>query len=65
MSPTWKGYEKPGGTHFVVATGDFAHLPDCPHCRYGTPVPTKDGAAKCLDCGATFSLEEWDKLRGR
>lgn len=59
---TWKGVDKPGGTHFY-APPSYADLPDCPKCKYGTIMsgPTHDKMC-CIDCKATFDRAELERL---
>lgn len=58
----WKGPDSPAG-HEFHAPRSFASLPDCPVCRYGTPVPQgkddhgKEKPWKCIDCGARINPE--------
>jgi len=47
---TVKDAHSPAGQHFY-APKSFADLPDCPVCKYGTPVE-KGGKLVCMDCGA-------------
>jgi len=37
----------------------FSSLPDCPKCKYGTPLPLRKDPAtmKCIDCGFEFPRE--------
>ena len=35
------------------------HLPDCPKCKYGTPILNlTTGKVKCIDCGYTLMKTE-------
>ena len=47
-TPTVKDVHSPAGQPFVAPVS-FADLPDCPVCRYGTPVQRKDRWV-CIDC---------------
>jgi hypothetical protein len=49
-TPTVKDAHSPAGQPFY-APKSFADLPDCPVCKYGTPVKRKDKLV-CIDCGA-------------
>jgi hypothetical protein len=32
---------------------------DCPHCKYGTPVPQEHGKPyKCIDCGKEVEISK-------
>ena len=48
--PTVKDAHSPAGQPFH-APPNYAELPDCPVCKYGTPVE-KSGKLVCIDCGA-------------
>ena len=48
--PTVKDAHSPAGQAFY-APPNYADLPDCPVCKYGTPVE-KGGKIVCIDCGA-------------
>jgi len=54
--PTVKDVHSPAGQPFY-APPSFADLPDCPFCRYGTPVEYKDKWV-CIDCGAKMTNEQ-------
>lgn len=47
--PTVKDADSPAG-HTFHAPKDFSSLPDCPFCRYGTPME-REGKWVCIDCG--------------
>lgn len=47
-TPTVKDAHSPAGQPFV-AIKSFADLPDCPICKYGTPVLRKERWV-CIDC---------------
>ena len=47
--PTVKDVHSPAGQPFY-APRSFAEMPDCPFCRYGTPVK-RDERWVCIDCG--------------
>jgi len=48
-TPTVKDAHSPAGQTFYAPTS-FADLPDCPFCRYGTPIK-RDERWVCIDCG--------------
>lgn len=48
--PTIKDCHSPAGQPFY-APPNYADLPDCPVCKYGTPVD-RNGKMVCIDCGA-------------
>lgn len=48
---TVKDAHSPDGQAFY-ALPSFADLPDCPVCKYGTPLE-KNNKLVCIDCGAT------------
>jgi hypothetical protein len=48
---TVKDAHSPDGQAFY-ALPSFADLPDCPVCKYGTPLE-RNGKLVCIDCGAT------------
>lgn len=48
-TPTVKDAHSPSGQSFY-APKSYADLPDCPICKYGTPVE-KNGKMVCIDCG--------------
>lgn len=58
--PTVKDVHSPAGQPFH-AERSFADLPDCPFCRYGTPVEFKDKWV-CIDCGAQMSQDQIRKF---
>ena len=60
MSGTWKGVDKPGGSHYYTPAS-YAHLPDCPGCKYGTLVASRK-TMKCIDCKREYTLDELRKL---
>jgi hypothetical protein len=47
-TPTVKDVHSPAGQPFCAPVS-FADLPDCPICRYGTPMMRKDRWI-CIDC---------------
>ena len=49
-TPTVKDAHSPSGQAFY-APPNFADLPDCPVCNYGTPTKRKDRWV-CIDCKA-------------
>jgi hypothetical protein len=49
--PIIKDAHSPAGQSFF-APPSFADLPDCPVCKYGTPME-RNGRLTCIDCGAT------------
>jgi hypothetical protein len=49
--PIIKDAHSPDGQAFY-APPSFADLPDCPVCKYGTPLE-RNGKLVCIDCGAT------------
>jgi hypothetical protein len=49
--PVIKDAHSPDGQAFY-APPSFADLPDCPVCKYGTPLE-RNGKLVCIDCGAT------------
>lgn len=51
---TVKDVHSPAGQSYY-APPNYADLPDCPICKYGTPLK-KDEKFVCIDCGAI--LEE-------
>jgi len=55
---TVKDAHSPAGQAFHAPVS-FADLPDCPVCKYGTPME-RNGRLVCIDCGATFEIT--DKL---
>jgi rubredoxin len=55
-TPTVKDAHSPAGQPFH-APKSFADMPDCPICRYGTPVECKDYWL-CIDCGAKMSKDQ-------
>jgi len=48
-TPTVKDAHSPAGQPFY-APRSFAEMPDCPFCRYGTPIK-HDERWVCIDCG--------------
>jgi hypothetical protein len=54
--PTVKDAHSPSGQPFY-APPNYANLPDCPVCKYGTPVE-KNGKLVCIDCGAIVGTVE-------
>lgn len=58
--PTVKDVHSPSGQTFY-APKNFADLPDCPVCKYGTPM-AREGKMVCIDCGATVG-EPPEKLK--
>jgi len=54
--PTVKDAHSPAGQAFY-APPNYAGLPDCPVCKYGTPVEKK-GKLVCIDCGAVVGTVE-------
>lgn len=53
--PTVKDAHSPAGQTFY-APANYADLPDCPVCKYGTPM--RDGDVfRCIDCGAIVTSE--------
>lgn len=49
-SGIWKGPDSPAG-HEFYSPKSRADLPDCPFCRYGTPVFRKKSEDWiCIDC---------------
>jgi hypothetical protein len=62
MSGTWKGVDKPGGAHYYTPPS-YAHLPDCPRCKYGTLIASSDKTVKCIDCHREYTLDELRKPR--
>ena len=59
-TPTVKDAHSPAGQPFC-APHSLADLPDCPVCKYGTPI-TRDGKIVCIDCGAVVGTVD-DKKR--
>jgi len=55
-TPTVKDAHSPAGQPFY-APRSFAEMPDCPFCKYGTPVEQKDYWS-CIDCGARMTKEQ-------
>jgi hypothetical protein len=55
-TPTVKDAHSPAGQPFH-APRSFADMPDCPFCRYGTPVEFND-KWRCIDCGAKMTEEQ-------
>jgi hypothetical protein len=53
---TVKDAHSPAGQRFY-APKSMADLPDCPVCRYGTPME-KAGKLICIDCGAMVGTVE-------
>lgn len=53
-TPTVKDSHSPAGQPFY-APKSFADLPDCPVCKYGTPVERK-GKLVCIDCGCVVGI---------
>ena len=53
---TVKDAHSPAGQTFY-APKSFADLPDCPVCKYGTPVE-KGGKLVCIDCGHVVGTVE-------
>ena len=49
--PIIKDAHSPDGQAFY-APPSFADLPDCPVCKWGTPME-RNGRLTCIDCGAT------------
>jgi len=62
MSGTWKGVDKPGGAHYYTPPMSYAHLTDCPGCKYGTLMASSDKTMKCIDCKGEYTLDELRKL---
>jgi len=54
--PTVKDADSPAG-HTFHAPKDFSSLPDCPVCKYGTPMEIA-GNLICIDCGAIVGRVE-------
>ena len=54
--PTVKDVHSPAGQPFH-APRSFADMPDCPFCKYGTPVEFNDKWV-CIDCGARMTNEQ-------
>ena len=54
--PTVKDVHSPSGQPFH-ASRSFADMPDCPFCKYGTPVEFNDKWV-CIDCGAKMTNEQ-------
>ena len=54
--PTVKDVHSAAGQPFH-APASFAYLPDCPLCRYGTPIQRSFGWV-CIDCGAAMTEEQ-------
>jgi len=48
-TPTVKDAHSPAGQPFY-APRSFAEMPDCPFCRYGTPIKCNERWV-CIDCG--------------
>lgn len=57
--PTVKDAHSPAG-HEFYAPPSYADLPDCPVCKYGTPVD-KGGKLVCIDCGNVVGTVERKK----
>jgi hypothetical protein len=55
-TPTVKDVHSPAGQPFY-APPSFADLPDCPFCRFGTPMKHQD-EWRCIDCGAKMTEEQ-------
>jgi len=49
--PIIKDAHSPAGQAFHAPVS-YADLPDCPVCKYGTPLE-KNKKLVCIDCGAT------------
>lgn len=56
---TVKDAHSPSGQTFY-APKSFADLPDCPFCKYGTPVPVNHNY-RCIDCGAVMPKEQFSR----
>jgi hypothetical protein len=56
---TVKDAHSPAGQRFY-APKSYSDLPDCPFCKYGTPVPN-DHNYRCADCGKTITKEMMKK----
>lgn len=54
--PTVKDAHSPSGQAFH-APASYADLPDCPVCKYGTPME-RDGKLVCIDCKAVVGTTE-------
>lgn len=52
--------ERPGGRFRVTQSN--ASLTDCPKCRYGTLMPEDAASWACIDCGASYTLQQLDYL---
>lgn len=57
--PTVKDAHSPAGQQFY-APKSLADLPDCPVCKYGTPVDIKRKLI-CIDCGNVVGTTEMKK----
>lgn len=56
MSGTIKNCYSPSGMSYWAGRS-YAHLKDCPKCRYGTLDFEKDSEGKiqlCIDCGQRY-----------
>jgi hypothetical protein len=53
---TVKDAHSPAGQSFYAPPSN-ADLPDCPVCKYGTPMESKHGW-QCIDCGARFAKDQ-------
>jgi hypothetical protein len=54
--PTVKDAHSPAGQAFHAPVS-YADLPDCPVCKYGTPME-RDGKLICIDCKAVVGTVE-------
>lgn len=57
--PTVKDAHSPAGQEFY-APPSYADLPDCPVCKYGTPME-REGRLVCIDCGAVVGTIHHNK----
>ena len=53
---TIKDAHSPAGQLFF-APPNYADLPDCPVCKFGTPME-RNGRLVCIDCGATVGTTD-------
>jgi hypothetical protein len=53
----WRGTDKPAGSPFHAPVS-LANLPDCPFCKYGTPLRLDEKTFQCADCKVRYTAEK-------
>ncbi len=54
---TVKNCYSPGGTRVISYGTGYAHLRDCPNCKFGT-LDTHRSGMKCADCNQEFTPKQ-------